>query len=317
MDPEVDANIGPQGSDQGMSDPPAPKSAPPLFSEQTYNILLALIIPLLLTLTVLGFAGRAMCQDYALQMGPHSATGAFLGQVCGAPGNGNLIPGIQSSALTVIPSATADMHHVNNLNNAIASELNSQMQDARMMFNQTRNLFAGAMGDVYSVMMNIVIQLVRMGLKTKDIAGRLGGATAAIANATQGAQLAGESILNGPIVGVMKVLCFTPSTPVEMDDGTTKPMQEVKLGDVLRGGSVVTGVMQFENVTKGPMHALPKCSARVSGSHLVQGPDGRFIRVDKHPDVQVTDDVPEVVHSLTTSDHLIRLGEQVFWDYDD
>jgi hypothetical protein len=252
-----------------------------------------------------------------MQKGPHSATGAFLGQVCGAPGNGNLVPGIQSASLTTVPTATADMHHVNALNNSIASELNSQMQDARVMFHQTRTLVSGALGDVYAVMMNIVIQLVRMGLKTKDIAGKMGGATAAIANATQGAQLAGESILNGPIMAGMKVLCFTGDTPVDMDGGETKPMQEVKLGDVLRGGSVVTGVIQLSNVTDSPMFVLPDCEARVSGSHLVQSPAGRFVRVDACPGAVVTTEIPEVVYSLTTSDHLIRLGAQVFWDYDD
>jgi len=34
----------------------------------------------------------------------------------------------------------------------------------------------------------------------------MGGATAALANATQGAQLTGESVINGPIVAVMKTL---------------------------------------------------------------------------------------------------------------
>ncbi len=178
----------------------------PFFSKDTRNVMWALVVPLMMTVVVLGYAGRSMCQDYAMKLGPHSATGAFMGQVCGAPGSGSLIPGIQTASLTVIPSATAEMHHVNNLNNAIASELNSQMQDARQMFNQTRNLFSGAMSDVYAVMMNIVIQMVKIGLSTKDMASKMGGATAAIANATKGAELAGQSIINGPIVAVMKTL---------------------------------------------------------------------------------------------------------------
>jgi hypothetical protein len=185
---------------------PALTSAPPLFSTATYNVLAALIIPLLLTVIVLGYVGRSMCRDYAVQKGSLSVTGAFLGQVCGAPSGGDLIPGIHAASLTAIPQATADLHHISNLNTSLASELNDQMQDARLMFNQTRNVFTSTIDDLYAVMMNIVIQLVRMGLKTQDIAGKMGGATAAIASATQGAQMAGESILNGPIMGVMKVL---------------------------------------------------------------------------------------------------------------
>jgi len=177
-----------------------------IFSPATYNLLLALIVPLGLTLVVMGYAGKSVCQDYATQLGPHSSTGAFLGQVCGAPGNGNLIPGIQSASLTAAPKATENVHHVNAVNTAMAGVLNSGMQDARTMFNQTRNALSGTVGDVYAVIMNTVIQLVRMGIKTRDIAGKMGGATAALANATQGAQLTGESIINGPIFAVMKTL---------------------------------------------------------------------------------------------------------------
>jgi hypothetical protein len=194
------------------SNPPPPlansndRTCNTLFSTATYNLLLALIVPLGLTLVVMGYAGKSVCQDYAMQLGPHSSTGAFLGQMCGAPGNGNMIPGIQSASLTVVPKATEDIHHVNAINTAMAGVLNSGMQDTRIMFNQTRNAFSDTVGELYAVMMNIVIQLVRMGLKTRDIAGKMGGATAALANATQGAQLAGESVINGPIVAVMKTL---------------------------------------------------------------------------------------------------------------
>ena len=185
---------------------PGDRPCNPVFSPATYNLLLALIVPLGLTLGVMGYAGKSVCQDYATQLGPHSTTGAFLGQMCGAPGNGNLIPGIQSASLTAVPKATEDLHHTNAVNTAMAGVLRSSMQDGRIMFNQTRNAFSDTVGDLYAVMMNIVIQLVRMGLKTRDIAGKMGGATAALANATQGAQLTGESVINGPIVGVMKTL---------------------------------------------------------------------------------------------------------------
>jgi hypothetical protein len=186
--------------------PGTPAAAPPLFSAATYNVLAALIVPLLLTTVVLGYVGRSMCRDYAIQKGSLSVTGAFLGQVCGAPSGGDLVPGIHAASLTVVPQATAELHHASKLNTSLASELSDQMQDARKMFNQTRNVFTSTIDDVYAVMMNIVVQLVRMGLKTRDIAGKMGGATAAIASATQGAQMAGESILNGPIMAVMKTL---------------------------------------------------------------------------------------------------------------
>ena len=287
------------------------------FTEETYRVLASLIVPLLLITVIFSMIGKKMCQQASVSYGSHSATGSLMRQVCGAPGKGSMVADMQSASLSAAPHALNDIDYVNKLNTAMAGALNDGMQDARGMFNQTRTLFAGALGDAYAVMMNIVIQMVRMGLKTKDIAGKMGGATAAIANATQGAMLSGESFLNGPIMAVLKVLCFTGTTPVELADGRTVKMRGVKIGDVLKGGSVVTGVMQFANVTQSRMYSLPGCDARVSGSHLVKGPNGTFIPVSQHPEAVLTDERPELVYSLTTSDNLIRLGNVIFWDYND
>ena len=287
------------------------------FTKDTNRLIISLIVPLLLIVFILGMIGKKMCQQASVSYGSHSATGSLMRQVCGAPGNGSMVGDMQSASLSAAPHALNDIDYVNKLNTSMAGALNDSMQDARGMFNQTRTLFSGALGDAYAVMMNIVVQMVRMGLKTKDIAGKMGGATAAIANATQGAGLAGESFLNGPIMAVMKVLCFTGTTPVELANGARVKMRGVKIGDVLKGGSVVTGVMQFANVTQSRMYSLPECEARVSGSHLVRGPTGRFIPVADHPAAVVTDEVPELVYSLTTSDNLIRLGSVIFWDYND
>lgn len=287
------------------------------FTEETYRVLASLIVPLLLITVIFSMIGKKMCQQASVSYGSHSATGSLMRQVCGAPGNGSMVADMQSASLSAAPHALNDIDYVNKLNTSMAGALNDGMQDARGMFNQTRTLFAGALGDAYAVMMNIVIQMVRMGLKTKDIAGKMGGATAAIANATQGAMLSGESFLNGPIMAVLKVLCFTDTTPVELADGKIVQMSGVKIGDVLKGGSVVTGVMQFANVTQSRMYSLPGCEARVSGSHLVKGPNGTFIPVSQHPEAVLTDERPELVYSLTTSDNLIRLGNVIFWDYND
>ncbi len=287
------------------------------FTNETFRLLTALIAPLLLIVYIFRLIGKEICQQASVSYGSQSAVGALMRQVCGAPGGGSLVAHIQSTSLTAAPHALNDIDYVNKVNTAMAGALNNNVQDAREMFNQTRTLFSGALGDAYAVMMNIVVQMVRMGLKTKDIAGKMGGATAAMANATQGAMLSGESFLNGPIMAVMKVLCFTGTTPVELVDGRIVKMRGVKIGDVLKGGSVVTGVMQFANVTQSKMYSLPSCDARVSGSHLVRGPCGRFIPVAEHPEAVLTDERPELVYSLTTSDNLIRLGNVIFWDYND
>ena len=61
--------------------------------------------------------------------------------------------------------------------------------------------------------------------------------------------------------------CFTGETRVSLADGTTKPISELALGQVLEGGATVESILQMEGIHT-PLFDLE--GIRVSGSHLVQ-----------------------------------------------
>ncbi len=67
--------------------------------------------------------------------------------------------------------------------------------------------------------------------------------------------------------------CFAAGSPILMADGSTKPIEEIEIGDMTSGGRV-TGVMVFE----GDHHAYDYLGVVVSGSHGVFE-NGMWMRV--------------------------------------
>jgi hypothetical protein len=78
--------------------------------------------------------------------------------------------------------------------------------------------------------------------------------------------------------------CFTPDTRVSMaGGGGTRPIRDIRIGDVLVDGGRVTAVHRFHV----PTELYNLYGVHVSGDHLVMHPDNshRLIPVRNHPDV--------------------------------
>ena len=69
--------------------------------------------------------------------------------------------------------------------------------------------------------------------------------------------------------------CFARGTPVQLKDGGLKPIEQIRLGDILRDGGRVTAIHTF--------HSLDACynlyGVRVTGDHLVTHPDKPMMRI--------------------------------------
>ena len=66
----------------------------------------------------------------------------------------------------------------------------------------------------------------------------------------QAAVFTGQSMYKGPIVGALKALCFSPNTPVKLNNGKVVSMKNLKIGDVLENNSHVIGTLRL----KGSKH---------------------------------------------------------------
>ena len=108
--------------------------------------------------------------------------------------------------------------------------------------------------------------------------------------------------------------CFSPETPIKLQNGETVLMKNLKLGDILVNGSVVDAVMTIRN-ENDPYYKLPG-NILVTGSHHVRY-GGKYIRVQDVPEAKPTGKIDPILSCLVTSDHKIPVGEYTFWDWED
>lgn len=190
------------------------------------------------------------------------------------------------------------------------------VQDMRKVVNQTRGFMGEITSSIFGIFLNITLQFEYMAVKIKDIVGKLAGMTAAMMYIMTGGVKVGQSVANGPIVGMLRSTCFKPDTQVELQTGAKIPMCDVLNGHILKGGSIVQGTLQLANVRREPFYRLH--DVMVTGEHKVRDDTTRrFIAVKDHPDSAETDVVAGEVVCLITSDHLIRIGTTTFWDWED
>lgn len=115
-------------------------------------------------------------------------------------------------------------------------------------------------------------------------------------------------IISSLIGGAASVFCFDAFTPIEMADGSTKPIHEVDIDDFTRGGLV-----QAVKVAKTPDGTLfDYLGTTVTGSHAVKE-NGMWIRV-KDSLYSVPLGGSSYVYSITTSEHRVYANGQEFAD---
>ena len=134
------------------------------------------------------------------------------------------------------------------------------------------------------------------------------------------------STWNGPPGQMVRALgkCFDPETKVKLQNGNIKMMKDIDLGDTLENGSIVESVMKIDNkrdpvpfyIIKG--HGVNKEDIYVTGSHLVFNDiTKQFCKVEDYNNAKKTDIWVSWFSCLITNDHKIKIGDEVFWDWED
>lgn len=108
--------------------------------------------------------------------------------------------------------------------------------------------------------------------------------------------------------------CFSPDTVIKLQNGESRKIHELELGDILVNGSVVDATMKIKN-QDDPYYKLPG-DILVTGSHYVKDGD-TFKQVKNLTDAEATTQVDSVVYCLVTNDHKIPVGDYIFWDWED
>jgi hypothetical protein len=117
-----------------------------------------------------------------------------------------------------------------------------------------------------------------------------------------------------PSRGIPSVKCFDKDTLIEMDDGTTKKISNIEIGDILSNNNLVTGKMKL--TSKGStMYTLDNII--VSDSHIVKY-GNNLIPVSKHPkSIPIHSYNEDYLYCLNTSHKVIQINNLIFTDWDE
>jgi hypothetical protein len=157
--------------------------------------------------------------------------------------------------------------------------------------NMVSNLLK-VVSSIFGVFINILIQFQRIMIKIKDTIMKVIATVLTLVYVMEGGIKVGESTMAGPIGSALKFVCFHPNTKVDMADKTQKPMCEVDVGDILKGGSKVMACVKLRGNEDDPYNIFYKLYSNeleefiyVTGNHYIFDKEqDKFIKVKHHKD---------------------------------
>lgn len=205
---------------------------------------------------------------------------------------------------------------IDNIGKGLSNSVTSIKSDISGMKDVTSGLFSG----VSSMMVNTIVKFQNMFYHLKSLTGKITATGNVFVNITDTGLKVGQSILNGPVVKTLKALCFDPETILQLESGKEIKMKDTKIGDKLINGSVIIGKVDIKNHHDEEFYAIEngKQTIHVTGTHLMFDESvKRFRMVSEVPIAKKTNIKKDMFHCLIMDDHIIKIGEHTFWDYDD
>ncbi len=214
------------------------------------------------------------------------------------------------------------VHYATSLANSMGGNLTTAIQDVRKSFNYVKNMITSIVKKIFSVFMSFLVEILRLIIKMKDLGGKIMGTMAVTLYMISGMVQTGTSIWAGPLGDVVRFLCFHPDTPIVMKNGKMKTIKAIKIGDILINGSEVMGTLTLQGSKINPYYKIYSKKLdkyiKVTGSHLVEDKStGRFIPVSHLDEAIPTKSYTKSMNCLITDNHLIPIGEYMFWDWED
>ena len=121
-----------------------------------------------------------------------------------------------------------------------------------------------------------------------------------------------QSIWKGPIGSVARFLCFDGNTEINILNGLTKKIKNIKIGDTLSKNSKVISILEFssDNVDMYNYNNII-----VSSTHLVKE-NNKWIRIaDSDLSRKIDKYHSPKIYCLITTNNIIEIGNHIFRDY--
>lgn len=201
-----------------------------------------------------------------------------------------------------------------------------EINDIRAMFDKIRTFISDTIQSIFGVFLNLVIEFQRITMGIKDLIGKTIGVMVSLMYIMDGSIKTMNSTWNGPPGQLVRTLgkCFHPGTNVQLQNGNIKAMKDIDLGDILEDGAIVESVMKIDNKRdRASLYIIRGAGVRgadiyVTGSHLVYDDAIKtFIKVENYSKAEIAILEADWFSCLITSSHRIKIGQQLFWDWED
>jgi len=229
---------------------------------------------------------------------------------------------VQNELKGMFSTLMEPIHYAISLANKAGGGIMDMVNDIRKVIDFVKNMVSSITKQIIGVFMNVIIEILRLIIKMKDLGSKIMGTMAITLFMVDGMVKTGQGIWAGPVGDVMRFLCFHPHTPILLKNSKYKRMCDISIGDILENGSKVVGTLELQGSEENPYYRIysEKLGKNifVTGSHLVQSPStGEFIHVS-----ELEKSIPgryytENMSCLITDNHRIPIGEYVFWDWED
>ena len=215
------------------------------------------------------------------------------------------------------------------ITNSLSSTLGNFMDEInyiRAMFNKIRTFFSDIVQSIFGVFLNLVIEFQKITIGIKDLIGKTIGIMVSLMYVLDGSVKTMNSTWNGPPGQMVRALgkCFHPFTKLKLQNGDIKQIKDIDLGDILEDGTIVETVLKIDNKRESvPLYVIKEVGVNnediyVTGSHLVfDKSQNKFITVDKYSKATISEVKTEWFSCLITSNHKIKIGTELFWDWED
>jgi len=209
------------------------------------------------------------------------------------------------------------------------SSFSNEINGIRGMFNKIRNFISNIFQSIFGVFLNIIIEFQKIIIGLNDLFGKTIGMVTTLLYVVDGSIKTINSAWNGPTGQLVRTLgsCFHPETKLKLLNGEIKYMKDLDLGDILENGSMVYASMKIDNKyreTKEMIYKIEKKGVNnediyVTGSHIIFDQKKYLYKMVKDyelaiplPDYQI-----DWFSCLITSDNKIKIGQEIFWDWED
>jgi len=215
---------------------------------------------------------------------------------------------------------------ITNQASGLMSSFTDDINMVRAMFNKVRTLFSSIIQSVFGVFLNLIIEFQKITISIKDLIGKTIGIMVTLMYTIDGGVLTMQSAWNGPPGQMVQALgkCFHPHTKIQLQNGNIVAIKDINLGDILEDGSVVESTMKIDNklnpisMYKIEGRGVNEEDIYVTGSHLVFDEKSKqFLRVVSYSKSVETPKSPDYFCCLITSSHNIKIGKELFWDWED